>query len=157
MSSSNAQLIHDYAEVVWNQGRTDQLGRFMHEDVRAYGLGGEPPLVGLAKLTEETARWRSMYSEATMNVVRTVAEEERVAWQWQLIGTIADLGMLMPNMRQLAREVPQIRQISVDGMSISTIRDGKIAEEVTQSDIAEFLKQIGYPTPQTPQDGSPAA
>ncbi|MGW7198670.1 ester cyclase [Streptomyces chryseus] len=156
MTHRNAELIHDYADTIWNKGQIDQLGRFMAPDVRMYGLGGEPPIIGLEKLQQETARWRGMYADATMTILSTVSEDDRVAWHWTLGGTIADTGMLMPNMRQLAREIPQLAQISVAGMTISTVQDGKITEETTQSDVAEFLKQIGYPTPQMPQDGGHA-
>ncbi|WP_331721302.1 ester cyclase [Streptomyces sp. NBC_00212] len=152
----NTQLIHDYADVVWNKGQVDRLGEFLHEEVRMYGLGGEPPVAGLERLKRETEQWRALYSEASMTVDRVVAEGDRVAWQWQLLGTIADVRMLMPHVQRLADEVPQFKQISVHGMSISSFQDGRIIEEVTQSDMAEFLKQIGFPAPRMPQDGSPA-
>ncbi|MGW2089804.1 ester cyclase [Streptomyces sp. NPDC001880] len=155
-AKGNARLIHEYADVVWNKGRVDELGRFLHDDVRMSGLGGEPPVVGLERLKQETGRWRALYSEASMTVIRTIVEDDRVAWQWHLLGTIADVQMFLPHVRQLAREVPQMKQISVHGMSFSTFRDGKIAEEVTQSDVAEFLKQLGYPGPQVRLDGGVA-
>ncbi len=117
----------------------------MHEDVRLSGLGGEPPIIGVDKLVEETSRWLSLYSTVNMRVIRTVAETDRVAWQWELTGTIANTKMFAPHMRAIAEEIPQTKDVLVYGISISTFLDGRIVEEVTQSDVAEFLNQLGYP------------
>lgn len=48
-------------------------------------------------------------------------------------------------MRTVANEIPQAKDVLVYGISISTFQDGLIAEEVTQSNVAEFLNQMGYP------------
>ena len=75
-----------------------------------------------------------------------MADANRVAWQWELNGTIADTRLFAPHMRTVVNEIPQAKDVVVYGISISMFQDGLIAEEVTQSGIAEFLKQMGYPS-----------
>lgn len=138
-------LVHGYADVIWNKQQPHRLPEFMRHDVRLSGLGGEPPIIGVEKLAEETTRWLALYSTVYMNVVRTVADANRVAWQWELNGTIADTRLFAPHMRTVANEIPQVKDVLVYGISISTFQDSLIAEEVTQSNVAEFLNQVGYP------------
>jgi SnoaL-like domain len=144
-TQAHVDLVHDYADVIWNKQQLHRMPEFMRHDVRLHGLGGEPPIIGVDKLTEETARWLGLYSAVHMKVIRTVAEANRVAWQWELNGTIADVRLFAPPMRTVVNEIPQAKDVVVYGISISTFQDGLIAEEVTQSGIAEFLKQMGYP------------
>lgn len=144
-AKAHVDLVHDYADIIWSKQQLHRLPEFMRHDVRLSGLGGEPPIIGIEKLTEEIARWLGLYSAVHMKVIRTVADANRVAWQWELNGTIADTRLFAPHMRMVANEIPQAKEVLVYGISISTFHDGLIAGEVTQSDVAEFLNQMGYP------------
>ncbi len=138
-------IVRDYAEVIWNKHQVHRLPEFVRPDVRLCGLGGEPPIIGVEKLMEETSRWLGLYSNVRMKILRTVADANRVAWQWELNGTIAHSRLFSPHMRTIIKEIPRTQDVLVYGISISTFEDGLIAEEVTQSDVAGFLSQLGYP------------
>ncbi|MCK2242094.1 MULTISPECIES: ester cyclase [unclassified Crossiella] len=142
---SNADVVHSFADAIWNKQQLHRFPEFMWEDVRLCGLGDEAPIVGIDQLVTETARWLGLYSAVQMKVIRTVAEEDRIAWQWQLTGTVVEPRLASPRAPKPEDNGPWGQEVVVNGISISTFRDGRIAEEVTQSGVAEFLGQLGYP------------
>ncbi|MGO1052822.1 ester cyclase [Crossiella sp. CA198] len=147
---SNVDVVHSFADVIWNKQELHRFAEFMWEDVRLRGLGAETPIVGIDALVKETAQWLGLYSEVRMSVIRTVAEADRVAWQWQLTGTVVEPRLTSQRPPKPDEGGPWGQEVVVNGISISTFRDGRIAEEVTQSGVAEFLSQLGYPPKAAP-------
>lgn len=145
----NAELIQAYADAIWNKQELHRMSEFMCEDVELKGLGDESPIVGVDELTKQTATWLGIYSEVQMTVKRIVADADRVAWQWQLDGKISDPRLFSTSSAGTESDEQTEPATTVAcGISISTFRDGRIAQEVTQSNISEFLGQLGYPPKQ---------
>lgn len=132
-----------YVRTVWNEGGLDRVEEFLHPDYRLL----DPYEGVLAKtidgLVSVIELWRRMFVEPRMSVLETVAEDQVIAWRWNLDGemrTEALVGLT----RALADEVPGLRQISMNGISISRFREGRIVEDITVSDFLSLAEQVGY-------------
>lgn len=129
---SGTALVREYIEEVWNRGDAAALRRLTTPDFR-YHLGGQPPRdrPGMEAFIAATRR---AFPDWRVDVVSTVAEGDQVAVRWR--GSVTHGGDF--------HGIPATgRTITVSGINVYRVHDGRVAEEWEQMDTLGMLRQLG--------------
>lgn len=80
------------------------------------------------------ARWRSAFPDAADAVEQQIAEGDWVATRWTFRGT---------HRGELFGVAPTSKAVTMGGIFIDRIREGKIVEHWDEADIAGLMEQLG--------------
>jgi len=127
------ELARRFVDEVWTQGRLDVIDELVSPDF----VGSDPTAGethGPAELRAVVDGYRSAFPDMTMRVDRLVAEGEWVVTHWTATGT---------HTGELMGIAPTGRQVTVSGVNIDRIADGRIAESRGVFDSLGMLQQVG--------------
>jgi steroid delta-isomerase-like uncharacterized protein len=132
MTDTNAQIARRYFDDVWNRADLAVLDRIL--DARVVGHVNAATLHGTETLKQRIAALRTIYADVRFGVEDVVAAGDRVAVRWTFEGTHVGPAYGRP---------ASGKKVSVTGMNLFRIADGRIAELwVTADDLGE-LEQMG--------------
>lgn len=129
----NKELVRRFVEEVLNRANPDAAGELLHPDFAGH-YPGMPPVDGLEAWKQLASAYFSAFPDLQETVEDAVAEDDRVVYRvtWRATHT-GDL-MGIP---------PTGRRVSVAGMRIVRIADGKIAEQWGTDDTLGMMQQLG--------------
>jgi steroid delta-isomerase-like uncharacterized protein len=78
--------------------------------------------------------YRNAFPDMTLTVDRLIAEDDTVVTRWTAHGT---------HQGELFGISPTGKEVSVQGIVISRIRDGQLAEDYESYDVYGMLRQLG--------------
>jgi len=129
-------LVLQFVEDVWNGADAEALDRLTAESY-TYHLGGQPPRDRAAMLAFVKAV-HAAFSDWRVTVEDTVVGEDSVAIRWT--GQVTHDGPF--------HGIPATgKQVTVCGINLYTIQDGRIAKEYEQMDSLSMLTQMGVLPP----------
>jgi steroid delta-isomerase-like uncharacterized protein len=147
----NARTLAEFMELVWNRGDAAAADRFLAAE---YVIRSDPgdPWDG-ATLSREEFRERLLTSRAPFPDLRfeideTIAEGDRVAIAWRMLGT--QTGPMGP-------VPPSGRRIEVHGMTVYYFRDGRITGHRQVVDRLAVARQLGLGGATGPERGEPSS
>jgi steroid delta-isomerase-like uncharacterized protein len=120
-------------EEVWNQGNLAAIDDLYDANQVSHGLGVEVP-AGVAGLKQFVAMYRSAYPDTHFTIEDQVAEGDKVVTRWTAIGT---------HRGELFGIAPTGKRVTVTGMALSRIENGKIVETWNHFDALGQLQQLG--------------
>jgi len=123
----NKALVQRYLDQVWSKGLVDLLDELYDPGFTGGNYGGVPGLK--AAVTS----YRKSFPDLHFTIEDAVAEGERIAYRWIARGT---------HQGEFAGIAPTDRPITVTGITILRIVDGKIVDdrsETTNHTLAEQL------------------
>ncbi|MBN1352650.1 ester cyclase [candidate division KSB1 bacterium] len=125
-------LVANYIESVWNNGDVATLENLTTEDFLYHLSGQSPRDRNNMKLFLEVVR--VAFPDWRVQVQEMIAEGNSVAVRWS--GTVTHKGVFhgIP---------PTGKQITVCGINIYSIEEGKISQEWEQMDSLGMLQQLG--------------
>lgn len=132
-AEANAEQDRQFAQVVLNDHRLDQIERFVHEDfVEENPPPGQGP--GRDGLREFLGAFLTAFPDLTWTVKRLVAQDDTVAaWSvWEGTHSAEYLGIPATG-----------RRVSVEAWTFDTFRDGRIASSRILMDVFGLLQQLG--------------
>jgi steroid delta-isomerase-like uncharacterized protein len=136
ISEQNKALIRRWFEEVWNKGRADAIAELFADDGVAHGLSDDAanPLRGPAGFLPFHAQFREAFPNIEIVVEDQIAEGDMVATRCSVRGkhTGHSLGFA-------ATQAP----VEFTGVTITRIKDGKIAEAWNNFDFMKMYKQLG--------------
>ena len=136
MSDKNKALIRRWFEEVWNQGRSEVIDELLAEDAVIHGLvdGAGNPVNGLEGFHDFHAQFRGAFPDLVVSVDDTIAEGDMVVARCRVRGrhTGNHLGFAATN-----------TTVQFDGVAITRIENGKIAEAWNHFDFAQMNRQLG--------------
>ena len=136
MSEKNKALIRRWFEEVWNQGRGDVIDEWLAEDAVIHGLvdGAGNPVNGLDGFHDFHNQFRGAFPDLIVSVDDTIAEGEMVVARCSVRGrhTGNHLGFAATN-----------APVQFEGVAITRIENGKIAEAWNHFDFAQMNRQLG--------------
>lgn len=139
---ANKALTRRFFDEVWSTGDLSRRDEFLAPTYRGH-LGGGDQTLDREGWSAFFRGFREAFPDATFTVEDQVAEGDRVALRLTMRGT--HLGPLngLP---------PTGRQVTVSGMSIERVVDGRIVEGWNQNDALGMLQQLGAlpPPPEAP-------
>lgn len=130
----NADIIHQYFEEVWNQGKLDVVDRLIASDYINHNPGGDQVIAGPEGLKPIVATMRNAFTGLCYCIEQMVVTEDRVAVLVEMRGVHTGDFFGIPA-TGLAVDVKQ--------MQIERIEHGKIAEHWRVTDDLRLLQQLG--------------
>jgi steroid delta-isomerase-like uncharacterized protein len=127
------QLSTRFTEEVWNKGNLDAIDELVSAD----HVGVEPTTGetrGPAALRELVSQFRTAFPDMRMGIDTVFAEGDWVAVHWTATGTHSG---------ELMGIAPTGREVTVSGIQLNRVADGKIAESRGMFDALGMLQQVG--------------
>jgi predicted ester cyclase len=127
------ELSRRVAEEVWTAGKLDVIDELFAPSYRGWTpTDGE--IVGPAGFRELVERYHSAFKDTKMTADRLVAEGDWVTMTWTARGT---------HTGELMGIAPTGRDVTVTGVQLSRIKDGKFVEGYGIFDALGLLQQVG--------------
>jgi steroid delta-isomerase-like uncharacterized protein len=133
MSQQNKALAQRYVEEVFTRRNLAALDDLLHPDYVWHGPGGEE-VRGAQGARQMMEMYLGAFPDLEMNIDDIVAEGDRVVLRWTGRGT---------HKGPLAGAAPSGRAVSVSGIVITRVQDGRMAEDWEQFDQLGLFQQIG--------------
>ena len=133
MSESNKQLARKSFEEPWNQGNFESITELYADDLTAHGLGVDVP-PGVEGLKQFITIYRTAFPDVQFTIDDQIAETDKVATRWTATGT---------HKGPMLGVEPTGDQVTVTGMVIDRIDNGKIVETWYNFDALGQLRQMG--------------
>jgi prolycopene isomerase len=129
----NKAVVHRLYEEVWNQNNADAADELLANDFEGRAAA-EHPLAGPADVKALAAMWRAGLSNLHVEVEAAYAESDRVVTRYRITGV---------HTGPLLGVAPTGMEVSVAGMSIARLAEGKIVSDWGEMDLLGLLQQIG--------------
>ena len=131
--NNNAAIVREFVKTVINQGNLDVAGRFVWEDVvELVPFPGQGP--GLTGLQDVLRGMRSAFPDMHWSIEEQLSEGDRVLTRFSWTGTHHGMFLGIPSTG---------RSVSVWGMVIDRLVDGRIKETRILMDTLGLMMQLG--------------
>ncbi len=135
-AAENKQLIKQWFEDVWNQGRAESIDEMLADDCVVHGLTDAQgkAVRGPAEFRGFHTQFREAFPDITVTVEDTIAEGDLVVARCSVRGQHAghSLGIA-------ATQSP----VEFTGIAIVRVKDGKLVEAWNNFDFMTMYKQVG--------------
>lgn len=132
-SEYNKHLVRRAVEEIWNQGNYDNLEQFVTRDLLVH-LSPDEKLHGIEGVKLFYSELRQAFPDIRFVVEDQVAESDRVVTHWTAEGT---------HRGEFKGISATGRRMSLTGIDIDRIVDGKVAECWAKTDELGLLRQLG--------------
>jgi steroid delta-isomerase-like uncharacterized protein len=123
-----------FFDEVFSKGRLELVDELFATDYVGHPSGNEEPNRGPEGVKEYVAGLRGAASDLKIRIDDQIAEGAKVATRWTARGT---------HDGELMGIAPTGRPVSVTGITIQHLRDGKVVEGWTNWDGMSLLQQLG--------------
>jgi steroid delta-isomerase-like uncharacterized protein len=134
----NKALVRYLFDAIWNQGNTTLVDQCVSPDWIAYGNLPRQEMPGLEGVRRFITTYRTAFPDMHLTIEDQVAEGEKVVTRWTARAIHSGPLMSIP---------PTGRQVTVSGIGIHRIVDGKILEQWGVDDTLGMLQQLGVIPP----------
>jgi len=133
-TEENKNAVIGLIEEVWNNGKMEELSRFVATDVVFHDapIPGLPP--GIEGVKHIPAFWRSVFPDMHISIEDLITEGDMVVQRFTMHGTQNGNLMGIP---------PTGKQVTMGGINFFRLADGKIVERWGIADTVSALQQIG--------------
>jgi steroid delta-isomerase-like uncharacterized protein len=128
----NKQLIRQYFEA-YDRQDTERIEQLVSSSNYSFHISGMPSMDWNGTRQFYAAAW-SAFPDLHHDILDIVAEEDKVAVRYNIIGT---------HKGELQGIPPTGKEVSFSAMAFITLVDGKIAEEWEIADTMGLMQQIG--------------
>jgi steroid delta-isomerase-like uncharacterized protein len=132
-AQENKDIVRRLNEEPWT-GNLDIIDELVDPDYIGHDPSTPEPLRGPEGVKEFITTYRTAYSDGRITVDDQIAEGDRVATRWTGRGT---------HDGELMGIAPTGKQVTVPGLTISRLSNGKVVEEWTNWDTLGMLQQLG--------------
>jgi steroid delta-isomerase-like uncharacterized protein len=123
-----------FFDEVFSEGRLELVDELFATEYVGHPSGNEEPNRGPEGVKEYVAGLRGAASDLKITIEDQIAEGDKVATRWTARGT---------HDGELMGIAPTGRPVSVTGITIQHLRDGKVVESWTNWDGMGLLQQLG--------------
>jgi steroid delta-isomerase-like uncharacterized protein len=132
-AQENKAIVRRLAEDVW-AGNLDVIDELLDAKYVGYDPSMPKPIRGPAGFKDWVSTYRSAYSDARVTVEDQIAEGDKVATRWTGHGT---------HDGELLGISPTRKQVTVSGITVSRLKNGKVVESWQNWDTLGMLQQLG--------------
>jgi steroid delta-isomerase-like uncharacterized protein len=132
-SEQNKAIIRRLAEEPW-KGNLDVVDELTASDYVGHDPANPEPTRGPEGVKEFISTYRAAFPDALITVEQQLAEGDLVATRWSARGT---------HDGELMGIQPTGKQVTVSGLTISRLVDGKVVEEFQNWDTFGMMQQLG--------------
>jgi predicted ester cyclase len=133
---SNVEVVQRWFEEVWNQKRLQAMDELA--DAKVVSHGHAPHDIGLPEFKAFAKSLLAAFPDIHFVLESPMAEGDKVATRWRAE---------MTHKGDYMGIAPTGRKISISGMSMARIQNGKFVETWDSWDQLGFLTQLGLVTP----------
>ncbi len=130
----NKALARRVFDEIWSGGKLDLVDELLDPEFVGRPIGLAEPFKGPEGAKEFIGRLREAFPDIRFPIDDLIGEEDKVVVRWTATGT---------NDGEFMGIEPSGRQVTIAGMTIRAIRDGRIIEGWTNMDALGLLRQIG--------------
>jgi predicted ester cyclase len=134
-----AQVILDKVLEMWNKGNLALIPELYTADCVATTSSSPAPYIGHEGIRKWVESNRAMMPDMVMAFPEVLAKPDRIMTVWTMTGTQSG-PMVMPG----GTLPPTGKKVSVTGMSIDYLKDGKFVKEVVIFNLLEMLMPLGF-------------
>lgn len=134
MSAENKALIRRLYEEVWNKHKLELVTEIISPSHALQAANVSGSAVGPEAYKRQVTLFLAGYPDLRFTIEDTVAENDKVVACWTFSGTHKGDFMGVP---------PTNKKISVDGMTIHHIANGKIMDSYSNWDALGMMQQLG--------------
>jgi steroid delta-isomerase-like uncharacterized protein len=146
MSTEAKAIVRRLYEEVWNKRRLELVSDLISPSHALHDNNSSGSSVGPEAYRAEIAVYLAAFPDLRFTVEDTVAEKDKVAASWTISGT---------HKGEFWGVRPTNKKISLDGITIHHIANGKIIDSYISSDTVGLMRQLGL-VPARPQRKSAA-
>lgn len=139
MCEKKARVLLDKVLEMWNQGNLALIPELYTSDCVATTSSMPEPYVGHEGIKKWIENTRTMLPDMVMAFPEVVVQGDKIATVWTMTGTQTG-PMVTPDGTMPATG----RKVSISGLSIDDLKDGKFVKEVVVFNILEMLMQLGF-------------
>jgi steroid delta-isomerase-like uncharacterized protein len=136
-AEQNKHIVRRIFAQVWSQGDESAIPELVAED-HAFYLPGAPVAAGLEGYRQVLRLYRTAYPDLVLTAEDLIAEGDTVATRYTGTGT---------HHGELQGIAPTGKPVTVPGITLNRLRDGKITETRVEFDQLGMLQQIGVVPP----------
>ena len=146
MPTDNKSLVRRMYEEVWNKRRLEVAGELISQSHALQVMDAADSGIGPEAYARTVAQFVTAFPDLKFTVIDMVAENEKVVAFWNISGTH----------KGEFRGIPATgKTISVDGITMHHLANGKIMDSYVSWDMLSVMKQLGaIPTLEQPQRAS---
>ncbi len=130
----NKSLVHRFWEEIWNNANLDAVEDIVSSDFLLYLPTSPEPLNGPEGLKQWATIVSSAFPDKHFSIEDVIAEGNTVVTRWSMRATHNGNFINIP---------PTGKQVTLSGISIFRIIDGKIVEDRAAEDTLNLLQQVG--------------
>ena len=132
-SEQNKTIVRRLIEEAW-KGDLSVVDELIDRDYVGYDQSIPEPLRGPDGFREFVSTYRAAYSDARITVDEQIAEGDKVVTRWTGRGT---------HDGDLMGVAPTGKQVTVSGLTLSRLANGKVVEEYTNWDTFGMMQKLG--------------
>ncbi len=139
MCEKKAQVLLDKVLEMWNKGNLALIPELYTADCVATSSSTPVPFTGHEGIKKWIEDSRTMMPDLVMAFPEVVVQGDKIVTVWTMTGTQTG-PMVMPG----GTLPPTGRKVSITGMSIDYLKDGKMAKEVVIFNALDMLMPLGF-------------
>ena len=128
------EVVRRFFEEAFSEGDEDLIEELVAEDAVGYDPTRPEPVQGAEGMKELVSMYRSAFPDLSFEVHETLSDGGLVAVRWTSRGT---------HEGELMGVEPTGREVTVEGIEIDRVEDGKIVESRVEWDALGLLQQVG--------------
>jgi steroid delta-isomerase-like uncharacterized protein len=138
MSVSPKEVIHRFYTEAWNERKLEVVDQLVSQTHALISPRSSGPAVGPAAYKKQIASFVAGFPDLRFAVEDIICEKDKVAVSWILTGThtVEFLGI-----------APTNKKVSLAGITIHQVVDGKILESQATWDAISLFQQLGVELP----------
>jgi steroid delta-isomerase-like uncharacterized protein len=146
MPADNKAIVRRLYDEVWNKRKLELLSELISPSHALHGPNFSGSAIGPEAYKLRVSAFYAGFPDLRWTIEDTVAEKEKVVACWTFSGTHKGDYMGVP---------PTNKKVSVDGMTIHHMADGKIMDSYSTWDALGLLQQLGaVPSPAHARDAT---
>lgn len=135
------EVVRRFFEDAFSEGDMDLIDELVAEDAVGHDPTQPEPVQGAEGTKQLVSMYRSAFPDLSFEVHETLSDGNRVAVRWTSRGT---------HEGELMGIEPTGQEVSVEGIELDRVEDGRIVESRVAWDALGLLRQIGAaPEPST--------
>ena len=128
------EVVRRFFEVAFSEGDLDLIDELVADDAVGYDPAQPEPIRGAEGMKELVTMYRSAFPDLAFEVHETLRDGDLVAVRWTSTGT---------HDGELMGIEPTGKEVTVEGIEIDRVEDGKIVESRVSWDALGLLRQLG--------------
>ncbi|HYL82978.1 MAG TPA: ester cyclase [Candidatus Angelobacter sp.] len=138
MSVDNKAIVRRLYEEAWNKRKLEVLDLLLSPSHALHGPNFTGRTIGPDAYKRTITHYTTGYPDLRFTVEEMIAEGDKVVCYWTMSGTHNGEFMAIP---------PTHKKMSVDGITIHDIAEGKIMDSYVSLDLWSMMQQLGVVAP----------